>query len=81
MSAIYFTAHGDGLRDLARDGAEALDLLRDHAYDVIVLDIFMPNLDGFQVCASVRRESHGPILFLTALGDEDAHAAGVCPGL
>ena len=41
----YFTAHGLDC-DLARDGAEALDLLRDHAYDVIVLDIFMPNLDG-----------------------------------
>ena len=75
----YFTAHGLDC-DLARDGAEALDLLRDHAYDVIVLDIFMPNLDGFQVCASVRRESHVPILFLTALGDEDAMLRGYALG-
>ena len=42
----YFTAHGLDC-DLARDGAEALDLLRDHAYDGIVVDIFCPNFDGF----------------------------------
>lgn len=66
----YFSAHGL-MCDLARDGEEALDLLRDHDYDAILLDIFMPNLDGFQVCAAVRRNSQVPILFLTALGNEE----------
>lgn len=66
----YFSAHGLAC-DLARDGEEALDLLRDHDYDAIVLDIFMPGLDGFQVCAAVRRSSQVPILFLTALGNEE----------
>lgn len=75
----YFAAHGLDC-DLARDGAEALDLLRDHGYDGIILDIFMPNLDGFQVCAAVRRESHVPILFLTALGDEEAMLRGYALG-
>lgn len=65
----YFTAHGADC-DLARDGAEALDLLRDHDYDAILLDVFMPNLDGFQVCRAVRERSQVPILFLTALGEE-----------
>ena len=65
----YFAAHGLDC-DLARDGEEALDLLRDHDYDAILLDILMPRLDGFQVCAAVRRKSQVPILFLTALGSE-----------
>ena len=65
----YFDAHGMAC-DLARDGEEALDLLRDHDYDAILLDVLMPRLDGFQVCAAVRRKSRVPILFLTALGSE-----------
>ena len=65
----YFAAHGMAC-DLARDGEEALDLLRDHDYDAILLDVLMPRLDGFQVCAAVRRKSRVPILFLTALGSE-----------
>ena len=65
----YFAAHGLDC-DLARDGEEALDLLRDHDYDAILLDVLMPRLDGIQVCAAVRRKSRVPILFLTALGSE-----------
>ena len=66
----YFCAHGLDC-DLARDGSEALDLLRDHDYDAILLDILMPNLDGFGVCRAVREKSAVPILFLTALGGEE----------
>ena len=75
----YFSAHGLAC-DLARDGEEALDLLRDHDYDAIVLDIFMPGLDGFQVCAAVRRSSQVPILFLTALGNEEDMLRGYALG-
>ena len=66
----YFTDRGLEC-DLARDGAEALDLLRDHDYDAILLDVLMPNLDGFQVCRAVRERSRVPILFITALGGEE----------
>ena len=66
----YFSAHGLEC-DLARDGEEALDLLRDHDYDAMLLDILMPNLDGFGVCRAVRETSSVPILFLTALGGEE----------
>ena len=66
----YFSVHGL-MCDLARDGEEALDLLQDHDYDAILLDILMPNLNGFQVCGAVRRRSQVPILFLTALGGEE----------
>ena len=75
----YFTAHDLGC-DLARDGAEALDLLQDHDYDAILLDIFMPNLDGFQVCRAVRQTSLVPILFLTALGNEEDMLRGYALG-
>ena len=57
----YFTAHGADC-DLARDGAEALELLRENDYDAILLDVLMPNLDGFAVCRAVREHSGVPIL-------------------
>ena len=66
----YFAAHGVAC-DLARDGAEALDLLRDHDYDAVLLDVMMPNLDGFSVCKTVRQGSNVPIIFLTALAGEN----------
>ena len=62
----YFTAHGADC-DLARNGEEALDLLRDHEYDAILLDILMPGLDGYAVCRAVREKSGVPVIFLTAL--------------
>ena len=75
----YFSAHGLDC-DLARDGNEALDLLRDHDYDAILLDILMPNLDGFGVCRAVREKSAVPILFLTALGGEEDMLRGYALG-
>lgn len=75
----YFSAHGVDC-DLARDGNEALDLLRDHDYDAILLDILMPNLDGFGVCRAVRKKSAVPILFLTALGGEKDMLRGYALG-
>ena len=75
----YFTAHGTEC-DLARNGAEALDLLRDHDYDAILLDVLMPELDGFQVCRAVRARSAVPILFLTALGGEEDALRGYALG-
>ena len=75
----YFTDRGLEC-DLARDGAEALDLLRDHDYDAILLDVLMPNLDGFQVCRAVRERSRVPILFITALGGEEDMLRGYALG-
>lgn len=75
----YFQAHGLSC-DLARDGEEALDLLTDHDYDAILLDILMPKLDGFGVCRAVREKSDVPILFLTALGGEEDTLRGYALG-
>lgn len=65
----YFAAHSVAC-DLAKDGAEALALLREHDYDAVLLDVLMPEADGFAVCRAVRAHSQVPILFLTALGEE-----------
>ena len=65
----YFAAHGLACH-LAADGAEALELLRQHDYDAVLLDVLMPEADGFAVCRALRERSQVPVLFLTALGDE-----------
>ena len=65
----YFQAHGVAC-DLAKDGTEALELLRQRDYDAVLLDVLMPEADGFAVCRNVREHSRVPILFLTALGEE-----------
>ena len=59
--------------DLARDGAEGLWMGRERAYDAIVLDILLPEMNGFRVCAELRKaEVWTPILMLTAKdGDLD----------
>ena len=53
--------------DLARDGEEALDFVAVGAYDLIVLDVMLPKLDGFAVCTRLRRQNvPTPVLMLTA---------------
>ncbi|HEX8968133.1 MAG TPA: response regulator transcription factor [Chloroflexota bacterium] len=51
---------------LAGDGQAALGVLRSQPVDLVILDVMMPDLDGFDVCRTVRRESLVPILMLTA---------------
>ena len=53
----------------AKDGAEALELFRSVVPDVVVLDVMMPELDGFAVLERIRAQSEVPIILLTALGD------------
>jgi DNA-binding response OmpR family regulator len=54
----------------AADGYTALELARQHRPDVIVLDVMLPGLDGFEVCRILRKEMNVPILMLTARTDE-----------
>ncbi|KAF0994581.1 response regulator transcription factor [Geobacillus sp. TFV-3] len=54
----------------AGDGEEALAVMASQKVDAILLDVMMPNQDGFSVCARIRQQSDVPILFLTALGEE-----------
>lgn len=75
----YFTAHGMAC-DVARDGIEALAYIRDKDYDVMILDVLMPRLDGFALCKEIRKKSNVPILFLTALGSEEDTLKGYALG-
>lgn len=55
--------------ETAASGHEALERLRSGSYDVVVLDVLMPDLDGWEVCRRIRREHRVPVLMLTALSD------------
>ncbi len=55
----------------ANDGAEALEIVEREAPDLLVLDIMMPKMDGFEVCRRLREWSQMPIIMLSARGDEE----------
>ena len=61
---------------VAGDGAEALDLFQKQAFDLVLLDIMLPKIDGFGVCEVIRRQSQVPILMLTALEGEEQQLRG-----
>ena len=54
----------------ALDGQQALERMRDQSFDLIVLDLMLPKVDGFEVCRQVRARSGVPIIMLTAKADE-----------
>ena len=54
---------------LADNGSSALALLEEHTPDLVILDIMMPGLDGFQVVNLIRQRSNVPIIMLTARGE------------
>ena len=60
----------------AGDGVEALSEFRRDTYDLMLLDIMLPKIDGFGVCELIRRESGVPILMLTALDGEQEQLRG-----
>ncbi len=71
VKGIRFSLEQDGMEvDCAYDGEEALNLAKENEYDMILLDIMLPKLDGFQVCQAIREFSNMPIVMLTAKGDD-----------
>ena len=60
----------------ARDGAQALALVEEQEFDAVLLDIMMPKLDGLSVCRALRKSNDVPIIFLTALSDEEDKLLG-----
>jgi DNA-binding response OmpR family regulator len=54
----------------ALDGREALEALRDRRFDLVVLDVMLPRVDGFDVCRQIRARSTVPIIMLTAKAEE-----------
>ena len=63
--------------DIAGDGVEALSIFIDGKYDIILLDIMLPKIDGYGVCELIRKQSDVPIIMLTALNGEDDQIKGL----
>ncbi|MBQ1597726.1 MAG: response regulator transcription factor [Lachnospiraceae bacterium] len=71
VKGIRFSLEQDGMQvDCAYDGEEALAKATEGEYDMILLDVMLPKLDGFQVCQRIREFSTVPIMMLTAKGDD-----------
>jgi two-component system, OmpR family, copper resistance phosphate regulon response regulator CusR len=67
--------------DLAKDGKEAIRKGLENDYDVIILDVMLPHIDGFQVCKRIRVKNHQvPIIMLTALDSIDDKVKGLDAG-
>jgi two-component system OmpR family response regulator len=67
--------------DVAHDGTTGLDMASDADYDVIVLDVMMPGMNGYRVCQSLRADGdHTPVLFLTAKDGEWDEVEGLDTG-
>ncbi|MBE5961860.1 MAG: response regulator transcription factor [Lachnospiraceae bacterium] len=71
VKGIRFTLEQDGMEvDCAYDGEEAVEAAKKTEYDVVLLDVMLPKLSGFDVCQQIREFSNMPIIMLTAKGDD-----------
>lgn len=78
VKGIRFSLEQDGMEvTCAYDGEEALELAGAHSYDVILLDVMLPKLTGFEVCQQIREFSDVPIIMLTAKGEVEDRIIGL----
>ena len=71
VKGIKFSLEQDGMDvECAYDGEEALSMAQKCEYDVVLLDIMLPKMDGFEVCKAIREFSNMPIIMLTAKGGD-----------
>ncbi|MCD8045277.1 MAG: response regulator transcription factor [Clostridiales bacterium] len=71
VKGIRFSLIQDGMEvDCAYDGEEALEMARNKEYDIILLDIMLPKMDGLEVCQTIREFSDVPIVMLTSKGED-----------
>lgn len=71
VKGIKFSLEQDGMEvDCAYDGEEALEYARKNEYDIVLLDLMLPKIDGINVCQQIREFSDMPIIMLTAKGDD-----------
>jgi DNA-binding response OmpR family regulator len=71
VKGLKFSLEQDQMQvDCAYDGEEAVELARQNTYDVVLLDIMLPKLDGFGVLQQIREFSNMPVIMLTAKGDD-----------
>lgn len=76
---IYLEARGYQV-DTAENGVDALTLLRENQYDCVLLDVLLPDLNGFALCRKVRTLTSAPILFLSCMDDEEDKIKGLMAG-
>ena len=71
VKGIKFSLEQDEMQvDCAYDGEEALEKAKENQYDIILLDVMLPGLTGFEVCQAIREFSSVPIIMLTAKGED-----------
>ena len=71
VKGLRFSLEQDGMEvDCAYDGEEALEYAKSKEYDIVLLDVMLPKMDGFEVCQQIREFSNMPIVMLTAKGDD-----------
>ena len=71
VKGIKFSLEQDGFEvDVAYDGGEALELAKTVEYDIVLLDVMLPVMDGLEVCQAIREFSEMPIIMLTAKGTD-----------
>ena len=78
LAALEYTLEQEGYEVLtAINGESGLQLARARKPDILILDVMLPSLDGFEICRIIRRESNIPILMLTARGEEVDRVVGL----
>lgn len=71
VKGIRFSLEQDGMEvESAYDGEEALRMAKEHEYDIILLDLMLPKMNGLEVCQQIREFSDVPIVMLTAKGED-----------
>lgn len=71
VKGIRYSLEQDGMEVFcAYDGEEALELVKKESFDIILLDVMLPKLNGFEVCQQIREFSNVPIIMLTAKGED-----------
>lgn len=71
VKGIRFSLEQDNMEvDCAYDGEEAFNMAKEKEYDMILLDVMLPKMDGFEVCQAIREFSDVPIVMLTAKGED-----------
>ena len=71
----YLTHEGYEV-SLAEDGVEAISMFTANEYDLVILDIMIPRIDGFGVCEVIKDQSDVPVMFLSALSDDRSQIKG-----
>jgi DNA-binding response OmpR family regulator len=81
LKLISFLLREEGyVVSTAQDGQTALKIMQQRAPDLVILDVMMPHIDGFEVCGRIRKMANIPIIFLSAKGQVDDRVKGLSIG-